>query len=104
MFVSLAVIALWLVLSYSPSIALPTAGYPAWSQSLLAVAGILGLVAFLAIQVWIVRATDRAVVSNAGAAAGFRLNRRREFVWTALPIAMTAVLALLAVDLWRGLL
>ncbi len=114
MVVSLAVVMLWLVLSYVPSITLPQLTYPSWSGPLLAVVGAVGLLAFLAIQAWLVRATGLFVREPAAApgrtnpaAQGtvdeFKLRLGSELTWTALPMAMTVLLALLAAGLWRAL-
>lgn len=104
MVVSLVAIAFWLVLSYVPFVALPVLHWPAWSGPVLAGIAAAGLVVFVAIQVWIVVATDQSLVASAeGAAAGFRLSRGREMLRTALPILMTLVLAAFATGTWRAL-
>jgi hypothetical protein len=113
MVVSLAAVLLWLVLSYTPSVTLPALSYPRWSGPLLAIAGAAGLMAFLAIQAWLVWATGLFVRPTAGSrstnpaaestVAEFNLRLRSELTWTALPIAMTVALALLASGLWFAL-
>lgn len=106
---SVAVIALWLLLAYVPSLPRPMLAYPGWSATTLAVLAAGGLVAFLLIQGWLVRATDDFLGDNAPPAqaeiqAEFGLDRRREVFWTALPILMTLGLAGLAYGLWASLL
>lgn len=111
MVVSLVVVVLWLALSYMPGISLPELAYPAWSGSLLAVVAGLGLVAFVAIQFWIVQSTDRAVArveadSKQNATpepTSLRVRRGPETFWTALPLVMTVLVATGAVGAWRAL-
>lgn len=104
MVVSLVAVGVWLVLSYMPGVALPALAYPAWSGPLLALAAAAGLLLFLAIQAWIVRATDRAIAGGGKAvAAELGVARGREIIWTALPIVMTLALAAASAGLWRAL-
>jgi len=105
---SLGVIALWLVLAYVPSLPRPTLGWPAWSGAPLAVLAGVGLLAFLLIQGYMVRATDQFLSGCAPAEqlviqAEFELDRGREIFWTAMPIVMTLALAAAAWPLWRSL-
>ncbi len=107
-FVSLGVIGLWLVLAYAPSLPRPTLGWPAWSGVILAVLAGAGVLAFLAIQGWLVRDTDRFLSGHVPEAqiviqSEFALEKRREIFWTAMPIVMTLGLAALSFGLWRSL-
>ncbi len=102
-------IALWLILAYVPAIPRPELSYPAWSSTTLAILAAAGLVAFLAIQAWIVRATDEFMGAEiapeqAAILAEFRLSRRREIILTALPIVMTLAVAWLSYPLWASLI
>lgn len=102
-------IALWLVLAYTPAIPRPELSYPAWSTTTLAMLAAAGLVVFLAIQAWIVRATDKFLGDDiapeqAVILAEFRLSRKREIMLTALPILMTLVVAWLSYPLWASLI
>jgi len=89
---SVGIIVAWLLLSYAPATWMPQISWPAallpWMGGLLAVT----LVVFLAIQLWIVVATDRALGAHKEAMRTFGLGRMRELVLTALPIVFTVVL------------
>jgi hypothetical protein len=104
MIVSLVAVVLWLVLSYAPGVSLPVLAYPAGGGPLLAALAAVGLLAFLAIQGWIVWSTDRAVV-GAGkvAAAEMGVRRGRELFWTMLPLAITLAIGAAAAGLWQML-
>lgn len=93
MTVTLGLVAGWLLISYLPGAlaAMPSIGYPMWSLKVLAGLGLAGAVGFLAIQIWIVRITDRSLVA-APTAREFRLRRAPEAFWTALPVVMTLLL------------
>ncbi len=97
------VILAWVVLSYAPATWLPHWQWPAailpWFGVLLAV----GAGLFLAIQLWIVYATDKALMQQPEAMREFKLKRGREMVLTALPIAMTVLLILAALPSVRAL-
>lgn len=99
----LGVILAWIVLSYAPATWLPHWQWPTailpWFGVLLAV----GALAFLAIQVWIVYATDKALTGQPDAMREFKLKRGREMLLTALPIAMTVLLILAALPSVRAL-
>jgi heme/copper-type cytochrome/quinol oxidase subunit 2 len=63
------------------------------------------LAVFLAIQIRIVRETSRAVrdaIRNPENAE-FGLSLPRERFWTALPIAITVAVAIVALPVWRAL-
>jgi uncharacterized membrane protein YhdT len=94
MSVSLLLIAGWLILAYAPGIvpSMPTIGWPAWSHTLLALLAGVGALLFVAIQAWIVWATDRSLVASSKVAAEFGLNRGVEAVLTALPLIFTVLL------------
>jgi hypothetical protein len=91
------------VLSYAPATWLPHLQWPAailpWFGALLAA----GALAFLAIQVWLVYATDKSLMQHPEAMREFKLRRGREMVLTALPIVMTVLLILAALPGVRAL-
>lgn len=97
------VILAWIVLSYAPATWLPHWQWPAailpWFGILLA----LGALAFLAIQLWIVFATDKTLLQHPDAMREFRLGRGRELLLTALLIVMTVLLILAALPSVRAL-
>lgn len=90
---TVALLLAWVVLSYAPATWLPHWQWPAalapWMGGVLLVA----LAAFLAIQVWLVYATDRSLAQHPEQMREFRLTRGREGVLTALPIILTLLLA-----------
>lgn len=94
MTVTLLVVAGWLLLSYLPGLAerLPALAWPAWSLPILSGLAVLAAVAALAIQAWIVYATDRALAVAPAAVKEFNLRRGAEAFWTVLPLLMTVLL------------
>jgi uncharacterized membrane protein YhdT len=94
MTVTLALVAGWLLVSYLPGAlaAMPSIGYPGWATSLLTGLALAAAAAFVAIQVWIVRTTDRSLVAAGDTAREFNLRRGPEAFWTALPVLMTVLL------------
>jgi hypothetical protein len=89
---TVALLLAWVVLSYAPATWLPQLQWPAAFLPWLGGALVLGFAAFLAIQVWLVVATDRSLQTHPDAMREFRLKRGTEGVLTALPIAMTLLL------------
>ena len=71
----------------------------------MAVFALLALIAFVTIQVWLVRTTLRTVrvYTSKGETTGFRLRVGSEFFWTVLPIALTIALAWASYPLWINL-
>lgn len=99
---------LWIVLIYVPDslLPLPILGYPS-SGRLLAGLAVVCLVAFLAIQVLVVRSTARSMQPSHHSHSNhpaFRLHRNAELFWTVLPLVMTLALAWASYPLWRQLL
>lgn len=96
---------LWVVVNYIPAIqaVLPTLA-PANSQW-LALLAVVGLMIFVAIQVWVVKTTATAVQSyrEQSDSPSFNLRLGHEIFWTALPILMTVALAWASLGLWRNL-
>lgn len=97
---------LWLVVSYLPGVRamLPTIAF-ANQNGWMAPASLLAFIAFVAIQIWLVYttvATVRAYQARNGTTA-FRLRVGAEFFWTALPIAMSLLLAWAGYELWLNL-
>jgi heme/copper-type cytochrome/quinol oxidase subunit 2 len=94
---------LWLVVSYMPALQaeLPIIAFAggSWWQS---ASGALLLVAFIALQVWLLYTTVAAVRTSqtGGNATPFRLKLGGEFFWTVLPILMTVALAWASYALW----
>lgn len=105
-FAILIICILWLVVSYLPGVKalLPTLTLAA-GGGWLAWLGVAALIAFIAIQLWLVITTVASVrayrAKNNGTA--FRLRTGVEFFWTALPIMMTIVLAWVSYGLWINL-
>jgi nitric oxide reductase large subunit len=107
-YTSLAIILLWLFLSYLPAslVSLPILAFPdalnlSFQQILIA-----GTVIFLGLQVWILITTMgifRSGQPSRAIAQAFNLSPGREFVWTALPILMTLLLAAAARQTWLSL-
>ncbi len=98
----LASVLLWLVLSYVPAelVALPQIEAPRTADWLLRGLGVATVALFVALHLWLLRSTDRAVKQTR---AGFRLGRVAELVWTALPLGMALLLAWASLPLWRSL-
>lgn len=94
---------LWIVVSYLPGVraALPTIAFP-MESGLFAILSVLALLIFVAIQLWIVNRTVRTVrnYQDQNNGSPFRLRIGAELFWTALPIAMTLVLAWASYPLW----
>lgn len=94
---------LWLIASYLPGVQalLPTIAFPpnnGWLTNL----AVASLVLFLAIQLWLLYATIATVRAHQtkGNGSPFRLKLSAEFLWTALPIAMTIGLAWASYARW----
>jgi heme/copper-type cytochrome/quinol oxidase subunit 2 len=102
----LAVCVLWLLASYLPGVQalLPTIAFGGGKW--LAVLGLIALVIFVAIQLWLVYTTVVTIRASQNSAGGspFRLKLSTELFWTALPIAMTAGLAWTSYALWFNLI
>ncbi len=94
MVVTSALVAGWLIVSYVPGATAlaPALGWPAWSLPLLRGLAILSALLFVALQIWIVAATDRALVAEAATARTFGLRRLPEAFWTAIPALSTLIL------------
>jgi hypothetical protein len=92
--VTLVLVVGWLLVSYLPGLLpmLPTLAYPMWSLKLMAAVATAAAAGFVAIQLWIVRSTDRSLVAAGNTAREFGLRRGPEAFWTALPIVMTLLL------------
>jgi len=93
---SVALLLAWVVLSYAPATWLPHWQWPAALSAWMAGALVAGLVAFVAIQVWLIYATDRSLKTHPDQMREFRLTRGREGALTALPILLTLALAWMA--------
>jgi hypothetical protein len=97
---------LWIVVSYLPGVQamLPTIAFVGGSW--LASLGLIALVVFIAIQMWLVYTTVATVraFQVKGHDSPFRLKLSAEFFWTALPIVMTVGLAWASVALWLNLI
>lgn len=97
---------LWIVVSYLPGVQamLPTlsivenGGWLSWLT-------VAALIAFIAIQLWLVYTTVATIRSYQarGHDTPFRLRLGAELFWTALPIAMTIGLAWASYALWLNL-
>ena len=103
----LFICALWLFFAYMPGLRgflpdLALTGATPWMAWL----AIFALVAFVAIQLWLVYTTGRTVRAYQAKdlRAGFRLNLGLEIFWTVLPIAMTLGLAWASYPLWINLI
>ena len=83
----------WVVLSYAPATWLPHWQWPTALSSWMAGALVAGLIAFVAIQGWLVYATDRSLQAHPKQMQEFRLARGREGILTALPILLTVLFA-----------
>ena len=98
---------LWIVVSYLPGVQalLPTIAFSGGSSWLAALA-LIALVAFIAIQLWLVYTTVATVRSFQvkGHDSPFRLKLGAELFWTALPIVMTVGLAWASIALWLNLM
>ncbi len=103
----LGVFIAWLVLSYAP-VSLPTIAYGRagqWFAILLA--GVL--IVFLGIQCWLIAVSARLFRPNSDLdrteiGAEFRLRRRSEVFWTAIPLVMTVLLAVWSYPTWVSLI
>ncbi len=102
-----AVTVLWVVISYLPDTQamLPTFSLMRMGQW-LAWLSVAVLIAFVAIQFWLVNTTDTTVRQHQTRQnrSSFRLSRSAEFFWTVLPIVMTAGLAWASYALWLNLM
>lgn len=94
MTVTLVVVVAWLLVAYMPGLAahMPMLAWPAWSLPLLGGLVVLTVAAALAIQGWIVYATDQALAARPDAVREFNLRRSAEAFWTLLPLLMTVAL------------
>ena len=99
----------WIVLSYLPSsvmmlpkISFPTAFNPLFQATLV---GALAL--FLVFQVWLVWTTVKNIQAGQqrtdSVTNKLNLSLAREAFWTAMPIVMTIVLALMSYQTWASL-
>lgn len=100
----------WIVLSYVPASLVPLpdlAILPAGVNPLFRSLSVISLVLFVAIQTWIVRGTLQVLRPldrrRSLAHDEFRLSRSREFIWSAIPVVMTLILALASLPTWRSL-
>jgi heme/copper-type cytochrome/quinol oxidase subunit 2 len=93
----LAAMVLWIVLSYLPTRRLPVLAFSGASGVLAALA-VAALLAFIAIQLWLIRSTMSSVSrsQHGPAQPPFRLKLGVELFWTALPLVITLALA------WAG--
>ncbi len=97
----------WLVLSYAPTL-LPTVSFgraDRWFGLLL----VGGLAVFLGIQCWLIVASARmfrpgGALRRAEECSEFHLRRWSEILWTAIPLAMTLVLAVWSYPTWASLM
>ena len=103
----LAIIVLWLLVSYLPGIQaiLPVVAFGGnglWMAGLAVVA----LIVFIGIQLWLVYTTIITVRGHQVKSpdSPFRLKLSVELFWTALPIVMTIGLAWASYALWLNLL
>jgi heme/copper-type cytochrome/quinol oxidase subunit 2 len=93
---------LWLVVSYMPHLhaELPIIAFASgsgWQSP----SGAILLIAFIALQVWLLCTTVAAIrTSQHSNATAFRLKLGAEFFWSALPILMTVALAWASYALW----
>ncbi len=104
-FAILAIIVAWIVLSYLPAsvVSLPTLTFGPRVSAWLAALAPLVLLAFVAIQLWLVRDTVKAVRAYRAPTdepAPARPHLGAELLWTALPIAMTLAVAWGGYALW----
>ena len=107
-YASLTVVFLWLLFSYVPAsfVTLPSIAFPDALNSSFQRILVVGAVLFVGLQVWVLVSTVgifRAGRSSSTRAQAFHLSRGREFVWTALPILMTLLLAFAAHQTWSSL-
>lgn len=98
---------LWIVLIYVPDsvLTLPTIGFGG-AGPLLAGLAVASVAAILTVQAIVLRSTARSIPSSDMSDTtdpALRLNRAAEIFWTALPLAMTLVLAWACYPLWRNL-
>jgi heme/copper-type cytochrome/quinol oxidase subunit 2 len=117
----LLVVIAWLVFSYwtPPGLSLPRIGF-SWenSSALFQTTTVIWLAIFLLVQGMLVVTTIAAIRNRQQQAEGqandseaaeetsafrFDLNISRELVWTAMPLAMTIILAAIAYLTWRSI-
>ena len=102
----LAVLISWIVLSYAP-VTLPQVAFTGgWATPLFQLLAVGGLLSVVAIQLILLRATGRMLRPTGGHAevvAEFRLKSGAELFWTALPLLMTVLLGVAAYPLWLHL-
>jgi heme/copper-type cytochrome/quinol oxidase subunit 2 len=98
---------LWIAVSYLPSVQamLPIIAFTS-GGSWFALFSVIILLAFVAIQLWLVYTTVATIrtFQAKGNSKGFRLKVGTELFWTALPIAMTIGLAWASYALWLNLM
>jgi heme/copper-type cytochrome/quinol oxidase subunit 2 len=110
----LAYVLAWLGLSYAPGLQarLPALAFSAAWHSALLWAGMLAVLVFLGIQIWLVGSTLWSLRGRQSAAwdgarskspARQRISLSAEVIWTALPILMTVLLALAGHRIWSAL-
>jgi heme/copper-type cytochrome/quinol oxidase subunit 2 len=103
-----AVSVVWIVFSHVPSARalLPTIAYPGDGRW-MAVAALLSLGVFLALQFWLLRTTVAGVRRHQQRISGnvqpLHLHLGLEALWTALPVVITLGLAWAAYGLWANL-
>lgn len=97
---------LWLVVSYLPGVRalLPTIAFTN-QNGWMTITSLVTFIAFVAIQIWLVFTTVATVrtYQARNSPAAFRLRIGVEFFWTALPIAMSLLLAWASYTLWFNL-
>ncbi len=98
---------LWIVVSYLPGVQamLPTIAFSG-GGSWFAAFGVISILAFVGIQIWLVYSTGAALrtFQTKSNNSPFHLKISAELFWTALPIAMTAGLAWASYGLWLNLI
>ena len=110
----LLIVVLWLVLSFVPSSLLALPQFVPEQGAVSRLSGqllLVGLIAFLALQAWLIELTARLFQtpsetgshSRAEAIESFRLTRRAEIFWTAVPLLMTVALAFAGYRAWHTL-
>jgi len=100
---------MWIVLSYLPAsvVTLPTFSFPIAFNPLFQILLAVGLALFLVLQGWLVWTTVKTIRTGQDRtdtpANELNLSLTREAFWTALPIVMTIVLALVSYQTWVSL-
>lgn len=107
-FVIVIVLIAWIVLAYLPNawVTLPQLAFDERWSMLLQLLAAAGMLAFAAIQVFLIRSTVwlvRAEGDRTAIVKEFRLRPGLELVWTALPLAITVLLGAAAYQTWLNL-